>query len=100
MRRGVWPDRWLRPVVLALLGILAGACFSLLYFPQGSAYADWLPYSIGGRRTMRGTPGGEPVCTVRVTPGPGGEADTLTYTLTSYRSMLSASPGGKRRTSA
>ena len=42
---------------------------------------------------MRGTPGREPVCTVLVTPDPEGEADTRTYTLTSYRSMLSASPG-------
>ena len=31
----------------------------------------WCLVFLGGRRTMRGTPGGEPVCTVRVTPGPG-----------------------------
>ena len=31
---------------------------------------------VGGRRTMRSTPGREPVCTVLVTPGPGKEADT------------------------
>ena len=35
MQTVVWPARWLPPAVLALLGVLAGACLSLLYLLPG-----------------------------------------------------------------
>ena len=39
MRTAVWPVLWMHPEASALLGVLAGVCFSLRYLPHGILFS-------------------------------------------------------------